>query len=330
MPTTTRTGGDAAAGEMLGDRMTGPAEAPPPAVTAPVGQIDAYMREFVEGAGLPENLRDAVCYSLLGPGKRLRPLLVWHAATAAGGTGDGALPAAAALELVHAFSLVHDDLPGIDNDDLRRGRPTLHRRTSEAMAILAGDAMLTLAFQVLVERVNGPSLAAALARELTVATTAMIAGQVYDTLGGFPAGAGGRRLDEEARLRLVHENKTGALIRAACRMGAMCGLGERSGIPPDDDHPLLRSLTRFGEAIGLMFQVVDDLLDVTQTTDHLGKRSGKDQEAGKLTYPGVLGLERSREEVRRLHEAGLASLAQAGSAAEPLRQVCTYLAVRSR
>lgn len=311
-------------------------DAPPAVITEPVGRIDAYLRSFVQSALLPENLSSAVLYSLLGPGKRLRPLLVWHSAAAAGGPGEGALPAAAAMELVHAFSLVHDDLPGIDNDDLRRGRSTLHRHTSEAMAILAGDAMLTQAFQILVEQVRSAPLAVALVRELTSATSAMIAGQVYDTLGGFPNAVEGRKPDDAAKLELVHHNKTGALIRASCRMGAMCAIAGSSGGGGGvggaltDDHPILRALTGYGEAIGLMFQIVDDLLDVTQTTDHLGKKSGKDQDAGKLTYPGVFGIERSRAEVARLKDAALAALADQGAGAEPLRQLCTYMAVRSR
>ncbi len=295
----------------------------PVSVTHPVGRVDDHLRCFVESSGLPANLVEAVLYSLLGPGKRARPLLAWHACAATGSPGEVALPAAAAIELIHAFSLVHDDLPGMDNDDLRRGRPTLHRHTSEAMAILAGDAMLTLAFRVINDQVADAPRAILLSHELASSTAAMIAGQVYDTLGGFPRGGGqGAALGDAERLQLVHSNKTGALIRAACRMGAQSS--------PTASEPVIASLTAYGEAIGLMFQIVDDLLDVTQTTAHLGKRSGKDQDAGKLTYPGVLGIERSRSEVRRLHDEANAALASLGAAAEPLRQLCTYLAVRSR
>lgn len=301
-----------------------PAPAPgdlPEALVAPTATIDAYLRECVESLSLPPNLRDAVLYALLGPGKRVRPLLVWHAFHAAGGSPAIAarcLPAAAALEMVHAFSLVHDDLPGLDNDDLRRGRPTLHRHTSEPMAILAGDCLLTSAFHILVDRVDDPALQARLVREIAVGTNAMIVGQVFDTLGGMPDSASGVE-----RLELVHRNKTGMLIRAACRMGAMC-------VGPSLRPAALDAITAYADAIGLMFQVVDDLLDVTQSTAHLGKKSGKDEDAGKLTYPGLLGVERSRAEVARLQTLSLNALAPLDVPAEPLRQLCLYLATRTR
>jgi geranylgeranyl diphosphate synthase type II len=297
-------------------------EAPPESLTRPLPTIEAYFARCIDEAGMPGSLADGVRYSFLGPGKRLRPLLSWHACAALGpagnaaSAGEPALPAAAAVELVHCFSLVHDDLPGLDNDDLRRGRPTLHKATSEAMAILAGDAMLTLAFSVLTRTITAPGLASALVNELSAATGAMIAGQVHDTLGGFPEG-----LDEPAKLRLIHTNKTGALIRASIRMGALCA------------HPLpsaLSALSRYADAVGLMFQIVDDLLDVTQTTEHLGKKAGKDQCAGKLTYPGVLGVENSRNEVARLRVEAIAAIAPLGPQAGALRDLAEYLAVRSR
>lgn len=300
----------------------------PESVTAHVPRIDSYIDECLSTLGMPANLAAAMKYSVLGPGKRARPLLCWHAFAAVAPSGSDAsacLPAAAAIELIHAFSLVHDDLPGLDNDDLRRGRPTLHRHTSEAMAILAGDCMLTSAFQILAERVPGDGLRARLMHELSIGTNGMIAGQVYDTLGhagGFPAG-----LSPLQQLELVHRNKTGMLIRAACRMGAMCGIEGHPGAARLDP---LGAVTHYAEAIGLMFQIVDDLLDVTQSTEHLGKKANKDSDAGKLTYPGVIGIEQSRAEVRRLHELSLASLEPLGTAAEPLRQLSTYMAVRTR
>jgi geranylgeranyl pyrophosphate synthase len=302
------------------------ADSLPVSVTSPVGAIDEYLRRVVEEAGLAPSLTAAILYSLLGPGKRARPLLAWHSFAAVAGQGaDPApcLPAAAAVELVHAFSLVHDDLPGLDNDDLRRGRPTLHRHTSVAMAVLAGDSMLTLAFQAIARRTPA-ALAGPLCAELAVATNAMITGQVYDTLGGLdPA------LSPRQRLEVIHRNKTGALIRVSCRVGAMCAL-HRVGARADDADPRLAAITRYAEAAGLMFQIVDDLLDVTQTTEHLGKRTGKDQDAGKLTYPGVMGVEASRAEVARLHEASIAALAPLGPAAEPLRQLASFMAVRTK
>lgn len=298
---------------------------PPPALLAPTATIDAFLRTSLNSLTLPENLTSACEYSLLGPGKRTRPLLVWHcfhAVTAGPRDAAACLPAAAAVEMVHAFSLVHDDLPGLDNDDLRRGRPTLHKHAGEAMAILAGDALLTGAFQVLAEMPASADLRARLVLELSQGTNAMIAGQVLDTLGGFPASDSPRQ-----RLERIHRHKTGMLIRAACRMGALCGLDGAHGASRLDP---IGAITAYADDIGLMFQIVDDLLDVTQSTDHLGKKAGKDHDAGKLTYPGLMGVEGSRAEVARLHEHALHAIEPLGESAEPLRQLSTYLAVRTK
>ena len=322
----------AAAASIIPNRpvaVTPPNAAPdglPASVSAPAATIEAFLERVVREAGLAPNLTDAILYSLLGPGKRARPLLAWHSYYAIAGAGakpEMMLPGAAAVELVHAFSLVHDDLPGLDNDDLRRGRPTLHKHSSEAMAVLAGDAMLTLAFQVIAQRVPA-SLAGLQCAELAVATNAMISGQVYDTLGGYAA-----TMPDKSKLELIHSNKTGALIRVACRLGALAAL-QADGSPVDASERRLHAITRYAEAIGLMFQIVDDLLDVTQSTEHLGKKAGKDQEAGKLTYPGVFGIEHSRSEVARLHAEALAAIAPFGHDAEPLRQLASYLSVRTK
>jgi geranylgeranyl diphosphate synthase, type II len=187
----------------------------------------------------------------------------------------------------------------------------------EAMAILAGDAMMALAFEHL-SRCCPARLSAVLVQELAAATTSMIGGQVYDTLGGFEEG-----VDPEARLKRIHVNKTGALIRAACRMGALCA-GD------DATSPALEPLTRYGEAIGLMFQIVDDLLDVEATMQQTGKKTGKDALAGKTTYPGVIGIQRARDEVRRLEAEALASVAALGPDAAPLRDLCQYMGRRDR
>lgn len=290
------------------------------AVIAPASRVEAFMRDYLDGLALPENLDEAIRYALLDGGKRLRPLLAIHCCVAAGGTEESCLPAAASVEMIHAFSLVHDDLPALDNDDLRRGKPTLHVAHGDAMAVLAGDALMSLAFQVIADRCDDPIRAGHLAREIALGTTNMIAGQVYDTLGGFPRG----KSDAE-RLRLVHDNKTGALITAACRMGAISAM-EGGAI----DDGVLEAMTRYGRAVGLMFQIVDDLLDIEQTTEHLGKRSSKDEEAGKLTYPGVLGVERSRDEIRALLEEARGVLAPFSDRAEPLQTLAEYLAVRTR
>ncbi|MEX1017405.1 MAG: polyprenyl synthetase family protein [Phycisphaeraceae bacterium] len=285
-------------------------------LTAPAGMVEAYLSNHLDQRTLPANLREAIRYALLGPGKRLRPVLAVRCCEAVGGEPEAALPAAAAVELIHCFSLVHDDLPAMDDDDLRRGRPTLHKQTSDAMAILAGDAMTSLAFELLATRIDDPALSRAVARELSTATTDMIAGQVYDTLPAFDAS-----LSPLERLELIHRHKTGALLRCACRMGGLCG-GASAGE--------LAGLTRYAEAVGLMFQVIDDLLDVTRTTEELGKTANKDADQGKLTYPGVVGVEASRAEVARLREAAHAALGDLGEPAEPLRALCDYMAVREK
>jgi geranylgeranyl diphosphate synthase type II len=289
-----------------------------PAAFASLPEIERELERYTAGLAVPENLRAAIRYALLGGGKRLRPVLAWACCVAVGGRGPESLPAGAAVELVHAFSLVHDDLPSMDDDDLRRGKPTLHIHAGEAMAVLAGDAMLALAFGLIVERTADPALAAALVRELSAATTGMIAGQVYDTLGGLPSG-----LSERQRLELIHRNKTGALIRAACRMGAMSVLG-----PGPDKR--LDAITRFGELAGLVFQIVDDLLDVESTPEQTGKRTRKDADAGKLTYPRVIGAAASRKEIGRLTAEANESLRILGPAAAPLADLCTHLAARTR
>lgn len=266
---------------------------------------------------LPDNLREAIRYALLGGGKRLRPVLAWRCAEAVGGQGRDSLPAGVAVELIHAFSLVHDDLPALDNDDLRRGRPTLHRHAGEAMAILAGDAMLTMAYDALWQAQGlGDGLRVGLVRELGEGTRAMIAGQVYDTLGGMPGG-----LEDRARLELIHRNKTGALIRASCRMGAMLGGAGTSE---------LAAITRFAEDLGLIFQIVDDLLDVTATPETLGKATGKDAEAGKLTYPMVLGIDGTRQEIDRVQADAELALAPLGAKAGPLLELSRSMARRDR
>jgi len=286
------------------------------ALTAPAAEVDAFLRHWLADRPLPANLRSAVEYVFDGGGKRMRPLVAMHTAQAVGGDRREALAAAAAIELVHAFSLVHDDLPAMDDDDLRRGRPTLHRQTSEAMAILAGDLMLGLAFEIVASESRTPDLAGRIVAELASAANDMIAGQVHDTLPDF-----GPDVSEAERLETVHRNKTGALIRCAARMGAIA-----SGASASE----LEAITVYGQAIGLMFQVVDDLLDITQTTEHLGKTAGKDAEQGKLTYPAVHGLERSRAVVDELRERAHRALEPFGPGADGLRGLCDWIAVRTR
>ena len=289
-------------------------------LAAPARFVDEALSQRVDGRRLAPNLRDAIRYALLGPGKRLRPALAHYSAMAVGANPALAMPAMEAIELVHCFSLVHDDLPSMDDDDLRRGRPTLHIHTSEAMAILAGDAMLAMAFEAIG---NAGTSAGLLATELAPAVTDMISGQVLDTLGGGEAGSARDKLEH------IHRGKTGALIRAACRMGVMCA-ARPAVYSPALDAGVLKEITVFADALGLMFQIVDDVLDVEQSTEQLGKRSGKDAAAGKLTYPGVLGLEESKAEIERQLNVCLTSIKPLGSNAKPLADLAHAMAVRTR
>ena len=280
--------------------------------------VDAHLAAFLDRRRLPQNLDEAVRYALLGPGKRARPQLALAWCGALGGSAGDALPGAGAVEMIHAFSLVHDDLPALDNDDLRRGRPTTHIRFGEPMALLAGDALMSLAFEIL----RGGVEPERVSREVSTACTEMIAGQVLDTLGG-EGDAAWTDASPIERLRRIHQGKTGALIRASCRIGAIC-----AGAADGSDE--LAAASTYADAIGLMFQVVDDLLDEEQSADHVGKATGKDREAGKLTYPGVVGIEPARAEVRRLKDEALRALESLGEPAEPLRDICHALSIRTR
>ena len=285
-------------------------------ITRPSELIQAYLETSIDWSLLPDNLAEAAKYGTLGSGKRLRPVLVILSCEAAGGRAEDALPAAAALELVHCFSLIHDDLPALDDDSLRRGRPTLHVHAGEPMAILAGDLLLAMAFGELTRMNMTPEQITSLVNELATGTRDMVVGQVYDTLGGLP--------EEQTpleQLQLVHKNKTGALLRAACRMGAICA---------SSDQNTLETLSRYGETVGLMFQVVDDLLDVTQSTEHVGKATGKDSALGKRTYPGLLGIEGSRQVVTDLMEQACNALETLGPSGKPLGDLCSFMAVRTR
>ena len=298
-----------------------PQAASPPAFLEELKEdVEHALEQWLTERPVPENLRSALQYVSLAGGKRLRPVLALACARAVGGETDLALPAACAVELVHTFSLTHDDLPAMDDDDLRRGRPTLHKATSEAMAILAGDALLNQAFEIVSTLVESPTLARDLVVELSRGTGDMISGQVWDTLPDFD-----ESVPPRTRLLTIHRHKTGALLRAACRMGALAG-----GASADQ----LAAITRYSEACGLMFQIVDDLLDVTQTTSHLGKTAGKDAEQGKLTFPGLLGIEASQKEVeasrRTAHEALDRLGAGQAERVAPLRDLCDWMAVRTR
>ena len=246
-----------------------------------VTAVDAYLPAALDCVGdCPPRLREAMAYSLLAPGKRLRPALVLFACEAVGGTVEIGLGAAAAVEMVHTYSLIHDDLPAMDDDDLRRGRPTCHKQFGEALAILAGDALLTLAFQVLAESYP-PAIAAACCRELArgAGGQGMVGGQVEDLAWeNDPTGA-------VNDLEQVHARKTGGAFAPVLRLGAVVG---------EAGPTVIEALDEYGREFGQAFQIADDLLDVEGSAQDAGKAVGKDAARGKLTYPGLLGVAESR------------------------------------
>ncbi len=278
--------------------------------------VDAYLdRRLGSEYDCPPRLLEAMRYSLFAGGKRLRPTLVMLGAEACRGAPDAALPAAAAVEMVHAYSLIHDDLPAMDDDDLRRGVPTCHRQFDEATAILAGDTMLTYAFELLCE-LEPAAVARRCVRELALASggAGMAGGQMDD----LRAAEGPGTLEW---LQALHRRKTGALLTASLRMGGhVAGANERQ----------LAALTEYGQAIGLAFQIADDLLDVEGEAAIVGKGVRKDEAAGKLTYPGLLGIEESRRRARDLAAAARRAIAPLGHHGMRLAELADYLVERDR
>jgi geranylgeranyl diphosphate synthase, type II len=260
----------------------------------------------------PKTIHKAMRYSVFAGGKRLRPILCLAAAECCGGEASAALPLACAIECIHTYSLIHDDLPCMDNDDLRRGMPTSHKVFGEAIAVLAGDALLTFAFELAAQVPGWPrhSLKDVI-RELAIASgsRSLIAGQVLD-------------LESEGKsvslpmLRFIHESKTAALLRATVRLGAMSA---------NATPARLECLSEFGMALGLAFQVIDDILDVTQSSETLGKSAGKDLVSEKATYPSLIGLEASRKVAKRLTEEAHRTLMPFARKAEILHGLADYL-----
>jgi geranylgeranyl diphosphate synthase type II len=260
----------------------------------------------------PVTLHRAMRYSLFAGGKRMRPILCLGAAEACGGKIGAAMPAACALECIHTYSLIHDDLPCMDDDELRRGRPTTHKVFGEAVAVLAGDALLTIAFEILAEtretkRHRLPDFFV----EMTKAAGSLflIGGQVADIE------AEGRKTSPE-ELLFIHRGKTAAMIAASLKLGAMSANASASDV---------KALEKFGENLGLAFQIVDDILDITQTSDKLGKSAGKDVAAGKATFPAVFGMEESRKEAARLTKKARKSLEPLGERAPFLHAMADQL-----
>ncbi|MGZ8900901.1 MAG: polyprenyl synthetase family protein [Limisphaerales bacterium] len=279
-------------------------------------EVDRALHRILPAATTrPATIHEAMRYSLFAGGKRLRPILCLAAAEACGGKIKTAMPLACAVECIHTYSLVHDDLPSMDNDDFRRGRPTCHKVFGDGIAVLTGDALLTIAFEIV--STAQPSRRYSL----------------QDILGEISSGAGSRRLiagqvaDLEAegqpitraQLRYIHENKTAALLTTCVRLGAMSANATASE---------LTAITNFGRALGLAFQVIDDILDVTQTSEKLGKSAGKDVAAKKATYPAVIGLAKSRAEAKRLTRQAHQALGVFGRKGETLRALADHLLER--
>ena len=264
----------------------------------------------------PQTIHRAMRYSLFAGGKRVRPILCLEAARAVGDFAPGVEEAACALEFVHTYSLIHDDLPALDNDDLRRGVPTCHKQFGEAMAILAGDALLTLAFQVLGQIRGALGRRAQLVEELAVG-----AGTVGGMIGGQVADLEGEGQEPTAELlETIHRAKTGALLRASVRMGGICA---------GADVRQLAALTCYGQHVGLAFQIVDDILDVEQSSEALGKTAGKDAEQRKITFPAVYGLEESHRMAEQERQGAHQALELFGERSTRLRELADLIVQRN-
>jgi geranylgeranyl diphosphate synthase type II len=281
------------------------------------GRTDRVIRTrfatIAERIGPHSRLAEAVRYSMELPGKRFRPVLTLECCRVCGGAEERAVAAAMALECIHTFSLIHDDLPAMDDDELRRGKPCNHKVFGEAGAILAGDWLAVHPFALLASEYS-PELAGALVRTLAVGTLAMIEGQAADVEAE-------QRPPDARLLEYIHLHKTARLIETACRMGGLCAGASEAA---------LEALGCYGRRLGLAFQITDDLLDATGSTDALGKRAGKDAVAGKQTYPAAHGIEASRAAARREYLAACEALEIFGPAADRLRQLAEYVITRDR
>jgi geranylgeranyl diphosphate synthase type II len=280
-------------------------------------QVDESLRAYLElRSGCPLALREAMAYALLAPGKRFRPLLTLLAAEACEGDVQAAMPAACAVEMIHAYSLVHDDLPAMDNDDYRRGQPTCHKKFGEGMAILVGDALLTLAFEVLARHIQPRDVAGRCCEILAEASGAcqLVGGQA-DDMAPDPSRWTLQELDS------IHRRKTGALIQAALRLGATVAQAD------DEEHILLET---YGSNLGLAFQIADDLLDAVGDADEPGSAPRRDEELGKLTYPALLGIPASARQLELLVEYALHALVPFGPRAATLQALANQVLSRAR
>jgi len=283
-------------------------------------RVDEFLEQRLPALDyLPERLHESMRYSVFAGGKRIRPVLMMAACRAVGGNEDHVLPFAAAMEMIHTYSLIHDDLPAMDDDDFRRGRPTNHRVFGEAMAILAGDALLTEAFSLL----SSQDLEADID-----STTRLRIIHIISKAAGSRGMVGGQVVDMESEgkdfdlptLEYIHTHKTGALILASIQTGALVGQASEAE---------LASLSRYGEATGLAFQIADDILDIVGDQKTLGKDVGSDEGRGKATYPALFGLEEARQRALELKDLALNALAHFGPQADPLRDIATFFVDRS-
>jgi geranylgeranyl diphosphate synthase type II len=281
--------------------------------------IDKTLDKLAPSAKMfPPSVHEAMRYSLFAGGKRVRPILAIAAAEALGARTSGLLPLAGSLELIHTYSLIHDDLPAMDDDDLRRGRPTCHKVYGEAIAILAGDGLLNLAFEVLSDPGRTKAVPAnrliAIIREISAASgvLGMVGGQVVDMESE------GREIDFPT-LEYIHTHKTGALIRASVRVGALYA---KASVKQ------LKALTRYGQLVGLAFQIVDDILDITGKPEQIGKDVGSDLKKGKMTFPSFYGLEESRQRANEVAGKAVHALRDFDRKADPLRELAKYIVNR--
>jgi len=279
--------------------------------------VDDLLLQLLAPRQIESRLKEALSYTLSAPGKRLRSALVlWCCELIGGQVNHNAEIAAAAIEMVHTYSLVHDDLPAMDNDDLRRGLPTCHKAFDEATAILTGDALLTLAFEILAKEVDDSATAVKLISQLArdSGPSGMIAGQMADLKAEKVGG-------NKELLEYIHTNKTAKMFRCATATGAICGCAT------DEQRD---RLSEYGLKIGLGFQIADDILDVSASSEHLGKTAGKDAKAAKCTYPAIVGIEKARQLEKKLAEEAMAALKPFGEKADTLRQLAMALLKRTR
>lgn len=278
-------------------------------------EFDLRFDQYLTGRDIPNELMEAVRYSALAPGKRIRPFLLCRCCELVHGKSNDAWPAAAAVECIHAFSLVHDDLPALDNDDLRRGRPTTHKRFGDAMAILAGDALVMLAFELVAFQISDPGLSRVVTGILASAAgwNGMIGGQVSDLVGE-------KQSPSESLTRSIHDRKTARLFAAACEIGAAIG---------NPEPEVQTALRRYGMHLGRAFQIADDLLDVTADADVIGKATGKDAIAGKQTFPACVGVEASRAALKLEVDSAIAELQHFGEIADLLRDLARFAGDRN-